>query len=814
MKHKQLNRIKQFVLVMGMTILLAMGRALLLSGAAFPVWFVPLPLLAYFLFSFYTVVLLDKYESFIQTKQFAKYVGYFLGGLYLINLVYRLNAKKWQPWNILRNNLFQFELVLLLLLPFLLALVVRKRTGLRAKLRAWSDKHLVPDGYLLLTVLLSLSPLAISYWKDSYFESLVEKGSYTAFFSQLPPFAMVHFMGTYFFLRYLYRAFGEARSNRTNVHSMVFISLVLAVLSHIGYQASMVGGTGAYFSRHLFPGAMVFQIACLFFLNLIISLVLNRQILAVSVIACLNVSLITANFLKFRYRSEPMTPNDFKWIGNLGMIFSFISVRIVLVTLACLIFLFFLYRRIRTRYFLGPILSSVWQRLAGIGVIVSLIFGMGWAIRHEKDHKIVGWIPIFSQVNNWRNVDWKGHAFVARYRTLSFLWLQQLSKTSMEMPQDYSEKTMRAIVKKYRALAQEINDQRTGQLADQTVIYILSESLADPRRIPGVTLSQNVLPQIEAIMRQTTSGLMKSDHYGGGTANIEFQVYSGLPFYNYNPSISSVYLDVAPNMRKLPSISDLYEADERVAIHPYYDTSYNRNSIYKQLGIEQFYSLNSQHYPIIVTETDYQGNFVSDHKTYDLILEQVRSTDSVFVSAITMQNHVQWKALEPAEIVATGEGFTAEENNNLTSYARLLSITDQDTRAFLDQLKALDKKVTVVFYGDHLPGLYPESAFATDPSAQYKTDYFIWSNFETEDYHYELINSSDLNALMLETTKNKVSPYYALLTEVLHKDRVGLAERDKELAEELRLVQYDLSAGKGYLLQYKDFFQIAAEKEE
>ncbi|MFX3727113.1 hypothetical protein ACJBPX_10900, partial [Streptococcus suis] len=62
------------------------------------------------------------------------------------------------------------------------------------------------------------------------------------------------------------------------------------------------------------------------------------------------------------------------------------------------------------------------------------------------------------------------------------------------------------------ALAEEINAERTGQLTDQTLIYILSESLADPRRIPGVTLSQNVLPNIEYIMSQTTSGLMKSDH--------------------------------------------------------------------------------------------------------------------------------------------------------------------------------------------------------------------------------------------------------------------------------------------------------------
>ena len=101
---------KQFVLVMVMTVILAMGRALLLSGMAYPIWFIPLSIIAYLIFTFYILVLLEKYEEFIRTKTFTKYVGYFLGFLYLVTLVYRLNAKKFQPWNIFRNNLFQFEL--------------------------------------------------------------------------------------------------------------------------------------------------------------------------------------------------------------------------------------------------------------------------------------------------------------------------------------------------------------------------------------------------------------------------------------------------------------------------------------------------------------------------------------------------------------------------------------------------------------------------------------------------------------------------------------------------------------------------------
>ncbi|WEM62523.1 sulfatase-like hydrolase/transferase [Streptococcus parauberis] len=45
----------------------------------------------------------------------------------------------------------------------------------------------------------------------------------------------------------------------------------------------------------------------------------------------------------------------------------------------------------------------------------------------------------------------------------------------------------------------------------------------------------------------------------------------------------------------------------------------------------------------------------------------------------------------------------------------MLSYTDIYTKQFLDALSKVDKKVTVVFYGDHLPGLYPDSVFKQNP---------------------------------------------------------------------------------------------------
>lgn len=152
-----------------------------------------------------------------------------------------------------------------------------------------------------------------------------------------------------------------------------------------------------------------------------------------------------------------------------------------------------------------------------------------------------------------------------------------------------------------------------------------------------------------------------------------------------------------------------------------------------------------------------------------------------------------------------------ESNASLTNYARLLSYTDSSTAEFLQKLEGIDKKITVVFYGDHLPGLYPQTMFNDNPELQYLTDYFIWSNHGTTKDYYPLVNSSDFPAELLAHTNSRVSPYYALLTEVLNKasvDKDKLDSDGKQIANDLKMIQYDLTEGKGYILNHSDFFKF------
>lgn len=151
----------------------------------------------------------------------------------------------------------------------------------------------------------------------------------------------------------------------------------------------------------------------------------------------------------------------------------------------------------------------------------------------------------------------------------------------------------------------------------------------------------------------------------------------------------------------------------------------------------------------------------------------------------------------------------------------------------------------MIFYGDHLPGIY--STAASDPKNGvnlHETDYFIWSNQASESNGTKLdakessyTSSSFFMPLAAEHMNAKVSPYLEFLDTVYEEipamtrpvsstsDQTGdnnktyLAEdgttvsydpmsaKAKKLLEEYKLVQYDLTAGKGYLNDTK-FFDV------
>ncbi|HEM5155402.1 TPA: LTA synthase family protein, partial [Streptococcus suis] len=499
----------------------------------------------------------------------------------------------------------------------------------------------------------------------------------------------------------------------------------------------------------------------------------------------------------------PLLYTDLTWLKDIQLVLSFVNSKyvgqLILYSSIAVLCVFLFMRKFQNK----KIVKQPIKRLLVLMVPIGLFSFILNVFEAEKDKKIVSGIPIISNLNNNYDIGWLSFAENARYKSVAYVWIKQLTKPLIDKPAQYSKTSIEKLINKYKSESEQINKERNANIEDETIIFVLSESLSDPLRQTGVKLTQDVLPNIHEIIQKNTGGTMISDGYGGGTANMEFQALTGLAYRSFSDSVSIAYTEIVPNLSYFPSISNQFQSKNRYVIHPSNSTNYNRKTIYSSLGFEKFIShLNTDEK---MQSVEVVGANISDRTAYLNVLNRIDETSSQFFSLITMQNHIPHNLDSPSSIQAMGEDFTVEENASLTSYARLLSVTDRETKEFLGKLSEFDKKITVVFYGDHLPGIYPDTVFKNNPESQYTTDFFIWSNYQTKKTEFERVYSSDFIAALLEHTNAKVTPYQALLTRVAEESNNSIV--DGEALNDLKLLEYDLTEGKNYLKNSLDFFE-------
>lgn len=595
--------------------------------------------------------------------------------------------------------------------------------------------------------------------------------------------------------------------------------------------------------------------------------VTNRFWIATLVFGVALTAFGVANSIKVQLRNEPIIPADLTFIsgGDTGSIMSFVpkssqafvnGAITFVIWFAIIIFaLFVLDGRRRFIYCswrhpianIKNIIGNVFRILAAILSVVLLstyVIGLGTpgsgTYKWAKDN---GYEPQL-----WNAI---GDA-QANNPATTFLSLSKVK--AMDKPDNYSQKTMQSLAKKYAQEAQAINHTRSGELTDNTVIMILSETFSDPTRVPGVSFSLDPTPNIRNIKNTTTSGLMLSPGYGGGTANIEYQALTGLNLANFNDSLIVPYQQLVPNQNDPYSFNQIwmkkYGKNASTAVHPFQQSMYLRNINYRKFGFSYLYTLDSK-IPLKHTGCIDRSPYVSDSEAYQSILDlldrQQDSKSSQFLQLVTMQNHMPYgdyydnNEFSDANI---SEDLSDGERWNINTYTKGINWTDQETADFLNQLDQIYKPITVIFYGDHLPGIYDTADMnKNNKTVLHETDYFIWSNSASPSHGTNVnptttayTSSNYFMPLAAEHMNAKVSPYLAMLTELQQEvpamsrvigtnggigqgkatylDHDGnnikataLSAKAKELLKDYKLVQYDQTVGKNYLKDL-DFTQV------
>ncbi|BAQ30854.1 conserved hypothetical protein [Bifidobacterium scardovii JCM 12489 = DSM 13734] len=586
---------------------------------------------------------------------------------------------------------------------------------------------------------------------------------------------------------------------------------------------------------------------------LVLLMLINRFWIATPIFMAIAIVIAVIEHFKIEIRYEAVLPSDLSFLGsNTGNLLSFMPpgahwtiIGAVAIFIGVVGLCFLLYH-IDGRN--GRLIRFDNRGLAAASRLLLIIIpGLFLCLYTMQVSTVGSWAKTFATAMGDMPSMWDS-VYDAQRNGPLVSFTRQLNPKIMDKPSDYSEETMKALAEKYSAEADAINENRSENMTDSTVVYVLSESFSDPERVPGLKINKDAMPNIRSIKKNTTSGLMLSSGYGGGTANLEYMGLSGLSMANFDSSLTSPYQQLVPGEHWTPTINQMWGAAKfSEAFHPYESSMYSRATNYEKFGFSHFYTLtgNDEGGDIIKYQDKIdESPYVSDESTYRSALEEISgSDDNQFIQIITMQNHMPYNNWYEnneftAESTDPSKPLGRDETESIQTYAKGAELTDQATRKFLDDLDKLDKPVTVVFYGDHLPGIYETASSDTGNSLDlHLTDYFIWSNKASSSRGNDLDDDtySSPNFFVAQAAEHmdaKVSPYLAFLTEMHEKiaameppvvnsiqgwDRIPAGqdiyldakgnpmsasefdEQTKQLLADYKLIQYDITAGENYL---------------
>ncbi|MDR1292520.1 MAG: LTA synthase family protein [Clostridiales Family XIII bacterium] len=317
------------------------------------------------------------------------------------------------------------------------------------------------------------------------------------------------------------------------------------------------------------------------------------------------------------------------------------------------------------------------------------------------------------------------------------------------------------------------------------VIAVMNESFTDVANI-GEHINTNIdpLPFYHSLSENTVKGWAYASGLGGGTANSEFEFFTGnsLAFLPVNASPYQLYMK-----QPQPSlVSTLMEQGYQgnVALHPFEKSGYSRPRAYEMLGFEEF-----------LDETDFKNprmlrKYISDEADYDKIIslyeKYKKASDApVFLWTITMQNHSSYSgdyANFTPDVTITDDLLPLErgENGEMDKILSLMRESDRATGELVNYFDNVDEPTVIVFFGDHQPrlpqGYYDRVLGAVegkltpeDLMKKYRVPFFIWANFDIEERQVERVSMNYLSSLMLDAAGMEMTDYNKFLLD-MYKD--------------------------------------------
>ncbi|MCF0118900.1 MAG: LTA synthase family protein, partial [Limosilactobacillus mucosae] len=254
----------------------------------------------------------------------------------------------------------------------------------------------------------------------------------------------------------------------------------------------------------------------------------NRYWAALGTTTALVMLMIVANRIKIAARNEPILPSEVRMYQAYGSLFKMVKGWIWVVAAIVVLLLVMIVVRLEKRY---PVAKIKLPAKIGWLVVTVMAFGSSLFWNNQGSAVNAFMTGMGDQAMFYNQLTG------ARINGPLIQFMNNLDVKVMNQPNGYSKAKMAAIAKRYQKEARRINQTRQNDLSKQNIIFNLSESFSDPRRVPGIKLAHDPMPNIERLKKNNTSGLMISSGYGGGTANMEYMTLTGLALCNFSPTL-------------------------------------------------------------------------------------------------------------------------------------------------------------------------------------------------------------------------------------------------------------------------------------
>ncbi len=470
----------------------------------------------------------------------------------------------------------------------------------------------------------------------------------------------------------------------------------------------------------------------IFFSMATLAAILWRPFLSVGIWFSLLSILSYINDQKMAAQNTPLLPEDFQMVDTMGAMTNFVDsgevTRLVFGVILVLLgtgLLDFWLRRILGQRVMGRERRKQlpwWERVmlmprfalgsiacAGLVIIASPVIS-----QNKSD-----FLPSLNFVawNQTENIQKNGFL-------IGFLY--NLGQHEVKRPADYGPERIAEISQKYRAEKDADTERQALNKVAKNVVVILDETFYDPELLTKYYphAGDDVIPNLRTIFEKYPSGYMYSPEYGGGTANVEFEVQTGLSNFwarNY-PYVN--YLSKGENILAAPAWAKDFGFNT-TAIHSYDRSIYKRNFAYPRLGYDQFLDAAQFKY----TEREHESTYINDRSIFREILDILQEGDQPhFVGAVTMQNHTPYVGANYPQL-----DFWVDGNRDLSMNLQSLHMADQYVAEFLEALDQLPEPTVVLWFGDHAAGLfskYINSEQKAEQNLAHLTPYFIYANFE------------------------------------------------------------------------------------